>query len=251
MKSIFKAIFTTTWKRKESKLFLVFSLMPLVYLLTTFMKTSFMNVIPTEANLQFSFLEMYDGIFNLTFNSTLPSLALFLLVLSVFKKEIEEHQLFLFKDIERGKILVAKLMSLLLILVIYLVLFSICMAGVYYLRVVHLPYGSGEFLGTEGFLAIFSVFGTMMVQITYVFVLTLFSFLMSPVAGMISGIGLIVFSAVLPLLGQVGLLFPSGYRLLAERGEFTLAYLGCTTVTLCILLPCFLMSLKKFRKVEF
>lgn len=251
MKDIFLAVLSTTWNRKESKLFLLFSLIPILYLASTFMETSFMNVTSIETGAKLSFLEMYDGIFNLSFNSTLPTLSLFLLILSVVKSDIELHRLFLYKDIERKKILLSKILSILSLFALFVLIFSLLMFGVYYLRVIHLPFASGEFLGQDSLLAIFSIFGTILHHVFYIFLLTMISLFFSNIASIVSGIILLIFTGILPLFGKIGLIFPNGFRLLAEEGNFHLAYIGIISITTFYSLILFYFSLKKFRKVEF
>ncbi|KXT98289.1 hypothetical protein [Streptococcus mitis] len=251
MKDIFWAVLSTTWNRKESKLFLLFSLIPILYLASTFMETSFMNVTSIETGAKLSFLEMYDGIFNLSFNSTLPTLSLFLLILSVVRSDIELHRLFLYKDIERKKILLSKILSILSLFALFVLIFSLLMFGVYYLRIIHLPFASGEFLGQDSLLAIFSIFGTILHHVFYIFLLTMISLFFSNVASIVSGIILLIFTGMLPLFGKIGLIFPNGFRLLAEEGNFHLAYIGIISITTFYSLILFYFSLKKFRKVEF
>ena len=251
MKDVFLAVLSTTWNRKESKLFLLFSLMPILYLASTFMETSFMNVTSIETGAKLSFLEMYDGIFNLSFNSTLPTLSLFLLILSVVRSDIELHRLFLYKDIERKKILLSKILSILSLFALFVLIFSLLMFGVYYLRIIHLPFASGEFLGQDSLLAIFSIFGTILHHVFYIFLLTMISLFFSNVASIVSGIILLIFTGILPLFGKIGLIFPNGFRLLAEEGNFHLAYIGIISITTFYSLILFYFSLKKFRKVEF
>ncbi len=251
MKDIFLAVLSTTWNRKESKLFLLFSLIPILYLASTFMETSFMNVTSIETGVKLSFLEMYDGIFNLSFNSTLPTLSLFLLILSVVRSDIELHRLFLYKDIERKKILLSKILSILSLFALFVLIFSLLMFGVYYLRVIHLPFASGEFLGQDSLLAIFSIFGTILHHVFYIFLLTMISLFFSNIASIVSGIILLIFTGILPLFGKIGLIFPNGFRLLAEEGNFHLAYIGIISLTTFYSLILFYFSLKKFRKVEF
>lgn len=251
MKDIFLAVLSTTWNRKESKLFLLFSLIPILYLASTFMETSFMNVTSIETGAKLSFLEMYDGIFNLSFNSTLPTLSLFLLILSVVRSDIELHRLFLYKDIERKKILLSKIFSILSLFALFVLIFSLLMFGVYYLRIIHLPFASGEFLGQDSLLAIFSIFGTILHHVFYIFLLTMISLFFSNVASIVSGIILLIFTGILPLFGKIGLIFPNGFRLLAEEGNFHLAYIGIISITTFYSLILFYFSLKKFRKVEF
>ena len=251
MKDIFLAVLSTTWNRKESKLFLLFSLIPILYLASTFMETSFMNVTSIETGAKLSFLEMYDGIFNLSFNSTLPTLSLFLLILSVVRSDIDLHRLFLYKDIERKKILLSKILSILSLFALFVLIFSLLMFGVYYLRIIHLPFASGEFLGQDSLLAIFSIFGTILHHVLYIFLLTMISLFFSNVASIVSGIILLIFTGILPLFGKIGLIFPNGFRLLAEEGNFHLAYIGIISITTFYSLILFYFSLKKFRKVEF
>ena len=251
MKDIFLAVLSTTWNRKESKLFLLFSLMPILYLASTFMETGFMNVTSIETGAKLSFLEMYDGIFNLSFNSTLPTLSLFLLILSVVRSDIELHRLFLYKDIERKKILLSKILSILSLFALFVLIFSLLMFGVYYLRVIHLPFASGEFLGQDSWLAIFSISGTILHHVFYIFLLTMISLFFSNIASIVSGIIILIFTGILPLFGKIGLIFPNGFRLLAEEGNFHLAYIGIISITTFYSLILFYFSLKKFRKVEF
>ena len=251
MKDIFLAVLSTTWNRKESKLFLLFSLIPILYLASTFMETSFMNVTSIETGAKLSFLEMYDGIFNLSFNSTLPTLSLFLLILSVVRSDIELHRLFLYKDIERKKILLSKILSILSLFALFVLIFSLLMFGVYYLRVIHLPFASGEFLGQDSWLAIFSISGTILHHVFYIFLLTMISLFFSNIANIVSGIIILIFTGILPLFGKIGLIFPNGFRLLAEEGNFHLAYIGIISITTFYSLILFYFSVKKFRKVEF
>lgn len=251
MKDIFWAVLSTTWNRKESKLFLLFSLIPILYLASTFMETSFMNVTSIETGAKLSFLEMYDGIFNLSFNSTLPTLSLFLLILSVVRSDIELHRLFLYKDVERKKILLSKILSILSLFALFVLIFSLLMFGVYYLRIIHLPFASGEFLGQDSLLAIFSIFGTILHHVFYIFLLTMISLFFSNIASIVSGIIILIFTGILPLFGKIGLIFPNGFRLLAEEGNFHLAYIGIISITTFYSLILFYFSLKKFRKVEF
>ena len=251
MKDIFLAVLSKTWNRKESKLFLLFSLIPILYLASTFMETSFMNVTSIETGAKLSFLEMYDGIFNLSFNSTLPTLSLFLLILSVVRSDIELHRLFLYKDIERKKILLSKILSILSLFALFVLIFSLLMFGVYYLRVIHLPFASGEFLGQDSWLAIFSISGTILHHVFYIFLLTMISLFFSNIASIVSGIIILIFTGILPLFGKIGLIFPNGFRLLAEEGNFHLAYIGIISITTFYSLILFYFSLKKFRKVEF
>lgn len=251
MKQIFSAVLNATWKRKESKLFMAFSMSPLLYLISTFMKTGFMNITSLDNHVQLSFLEMYDGIFNLTFSSTLPTLALFFVVIAVFKSEIQQHLLFLYKDLEKTRVLVAKLLSILTLFLIFVLNFTVLMFGVYYLRIIHLPFGSGELIGSDGYYAFFSTIGTILLHFCYIFCITLISLYSTNIVSMISGIALILITGILPLFGSIGFLVPNGYRTIAETGNFGFAFLGMVVTTLLYCGLLYYFSLQKFKKVEF
>jgi len=85
----------------------------------------------------------------------------------------------------------------------------------------------------------------------YIFLLTMISLFFSNIASIVSGIILLIFTGILPLFGKIGLIFPNGFRLLAEEGNFHLAYIGIISLTTFYSLILFYFSLKKFRKVEF
>lgn len=100
MKQIFPAVFRTIWKRKETQVYLSFTLFSLVYLIASFFgKSNFIQISIPES----------QGISNLTFmdimvNSIdgfiLPTLVLYFLTFSVFKKELDDHTMFLYRSMQ-------------------------------------------------------------------------------------------------------------------------------------------------------
>ena len=66
----------------------------------------------------------------------------------MFKRETDDHTMFLYKDINRRSIFLTKFFSLALILVLYFVLFFIVTLFVHYTRVVNMDFGSSR-LGSD------------------------------------------------------------------------------------------------------
>ncbi|KRL84240.1 hypothetical protein FC32_GL001524 [Ligilactobacillus apodemi DSM 16634 = JCM 16172] len=128
------------FKRKEAKIFLLFSAYPLILLLATFFKSAFMNLNADKGSL--SFIEFFQAMLSVQYQMALPLIALFYLVVTVFRDEIKRGY---HKDISKKKIFNAKIQSLCVVYLIYLLsLFLFCMF-VYYVRLVQFDYTSKTF----------------------------------------------------------------------------------------------------------
>ena len=92
-----------------------------------------------------SFIEFFQAMLSVQYQMALPLIALFYLVVTVFRDEIKRGYLFLYKDISKKKIFNAKIQSLCVVYLIYLLsLFLFCMF-VYYVRLVQFDYTSKTF----------------------------------------------------------------------------------------------------------
>ena len=92
-----------------------------------------------------SFIEFFQAMLSVQYQMALPLIALFYLVVTVFRDEIKRGYLFLYKDISKKKIFNAKIQSLGVVYLIYLLsLFLFCMF-VYYVRLVQFDYTSKTF----------------------------------------------------------------------------------------------------------
>lgn len=90
---ILKPVFKTVFKRKETKIFLLFSAYPLILLIATFFKSAFMNLNADKGSL--SFIEFFQAMLSVQYQMALPLIALFYLVVTVFRDEIKRGYLFL------------------------------------------------------------------------------------------------------------------------------------------------------------
>ena len=146
----------STLSRKETKIFLSLCLTPVLYLISTLLNSRMFSFAGPE-NIKIAFFDFYYGQFNLQFNSIIPSIALAFVSISMMRQEVQSKRLLLYKDINRFKILLMKLLSMLTVILIYSIGYFIISLVVYYLQVAHLPYGSLNFWSQDFNYSILSV----------------------------------------------------------------------------------------------
>lgn len=257
MKTIFPAVFESVWKRKESKIFLAFTLLPLIYFVSSFFGNSNFMQISILDGYKVGYLSFLDMMVNSADNFMLPILSLYFLTISVFKREADDHTLFLYKDLKRSHIFWSKYLSLLLILLIYVGIFSVTALVVHYGRVAHLDFGSARLLEDTLHNTLVTLFtiGTFVLK-------GIFSISVATLLCLYFGNGTTLTAAVfvtiaLMLMGVIGgplaLLFPNGYRDLAAQGmsEFLLALLGSVGTTAVYSMLFSMLAGRRFKDMEF
>lgn len=149
MKQILPAIFTSVWKRKETKIYLLFVLFPVIFLLASFFgKSNFMQISVIGDN-RVSGIAFLDMMISSADSFILPTLAIYFLTISVFRREIDDHTMFLYRDLSRKNIFFSKYLSLLSILVLFYILFTCVSTTVYFTRVVQFPFASNTFFDND------------------------------------------------------------------------------------------------------
>lgn len=109
MKQILPAIFTSVWKRKETKIYLLFVLFPVIFLLASFFgKSNFMQISVIGDN-RVSGIAFLDMMISSADSFILPTLAIYFLTISVFRREIDDHTMFLYRDLSRKNIFFFKI----------------------------------------------------------------------------------------------------------------------------------------------
>ncbi|MFX3801922.1 hypothetical protein ACJBSG_10960, partial [Streptococcus suis] len=76
-------------------------------------------------------------------------LTLYFLAISVFRNVVDEHTIFLYRDLGSKQIFWSKYLGLLSTIVIFYCLFFATSEFVHYVRVIHLPFGSPSFFVTR------------------------------------------------------------------------------------------------------
>lgn len=255
MKNIFFAVFSSVWKRKETKIFLAFSLYPLVFYLSTLFPNSEFMKIHMEDGYQLSLLELYSLLLGSINSLTLPILSLYYLTHTVFKKEIEDSVMFLYKDVSRQNVFWAKILSLVLIVVIFLCSSFVFTTFAHYTAVVNLPYGTpAVFPSTLVELAqtAVTILITSLDFLISVFIAMLLSLYFGSGVTMTSSLIIGIVTSILPIIGgKLAMIYPTGFIQLVYGNQLLFAFMGAIGISLCYILLLSGIGFKKFRHMEF
>lgn len=187
----------------------------------------------------------------------LPTLALYFLVFSVVRKEVDDHTLFLYRDIRRQHIFWAKYVGLLCMIVVFHGLLIATSALVHYLRVVHLPFGTPalfDFSLEEGLSTLFGIVSYLLKDIFSASLATLLALYTKQTTTMLVGFGVTTTMLITAVNGGfVAMLFPNGYMPLSYEGMTGtgLAFVSALGLTLVYAALFSRMAVKKFMKMEF
>lgn len=254
--AIFAAIFESIWKRKETKIFLAFSCYPLIYFIASFFGDSNFMQITVDEGAKIGYLDFADIMFNTLDAMILPTLALYFLTLSVFKREVDDHTMFLYKDINRRSIFGAKYLSLALILMIYIGLFLLVTLFVHYTRVVQMPFGSSR-LGADTLYntlyAVLNIFTIFLKGILSLSIATVLSLRLQTGATIGLSIALSLVMMITGIIGgPIALIFPTGYmRLFQEVSDIWVVIGGSIAITGIYAVICHQLGLQRFKRLEF
>ena len=251
------AVFQSVWKLRETKILLLFALYPTLYLIGSFFGESNFMQISVEPGHELSYLSFLGMMLLSVDGFILPTLAMSYLTITVFRKEVDQHTLFLYKDIKRERVFVAKYLSLLAIVALYFLLFALIALAIYYGRVAHMSIGANLFFDQSLEQTLFSLASLLAIVMKMCFaltVLTLVSLFVPTASTMLTALLLTITMLVTGVLGGwVGMLFPNGYTAFVEMGEqgVWLAFAGPILVTIAYTIIGTSMGAKKFARLEF
>lgn len=256
MKQIFPAIFRTIWKRKETQIYLLFTLFPFIYLVTSFIEGSnFMQIHAGEGVV--SLVAFTNMMISSADSFILPSLTLYFLAVSVFRKEVDDHTLFLYRDLGRKQIFWSKYLALLTTIAIFYGIFFATVAFVHYVRVIHLPFGSPSVFDAslaESLSNVFCIVSYLLKDILSVSLATALCLYLKNITTMVTGFLVTITMMILAVVGgPIAMIFPTSYIPLANEGltGARLAYLGAIGVTVVYVLVFTKIASKKFKNLEF
>lgn len=254
MKQIFPAVFSSVWKRKETKIYLSFTLFSLIYLVASFFGDSNFMKITTDDGFKISGIDFLDMMMSSVDGFILPTLALYFLTVSVFKRELEDHTLFLYRDISRTRVFFAKYLSLISIVALFYLLFFTVSTVVYYTRVVHQPFATTDFWASTTSMTLRNVLNLLAFLMKDVFSITVASVVclyFNVGTTMVTAVVLTITMMITPIIGgPVAMLFPNGYTKLAS-GNMALAFLGTVAITFLYSLVLTKLGVKQFKSLEF
>ena len=255
MKHVFLAVFNSVWKRKETKIFLAFSLYPLVFYISSFFPDSEFMKLSADPGTTFSFIEFFILLFGTVNSITLPVLALYYLTHTVFRREIDDSLLFLYKDIDRKKIFVSKLVSLCLIVTVFGLLFLGFTIVAHYGAVVKLPLGSHAIFpatAKETLETLLSICVSFIDFYISIFLAAFFSLYFSGGVTLLAGVIIGTATEIIALIGgPIALAYPTCYNQMIYEGKLAEAVVGVVIVTFIYVAVLSYFGFKKFKNVEY
>lgn len=253
MLTIFPAVFESIWKRKETKIYLSFAFIFLaVYFVSTFIPNTKFLQFYSEDGSPAHFLMMVGMLYQI--NDTFPELALIFLTYTVFRKEVDDHVFFLYKDINRRQIILAKLLSLVVLIGIFFLLFFVTTLAIYYGRLVSLGFAGLQFFNPSELLYdLYGIAATLALSVIYVFITAFLSMHLKVGAVMVLGFSTSLFSILMSAIGSpLAYLFPSGFHGMSwEVAKQPLAYACGIGLTLFYALIFGYLTIRKFKTIEF
>ncbi|MBM7643357.1 hypothetical protein [Streptococcus loxodontisalivarius] len=244
--TLFSSVFTSVFKRRDVKILLAFSLLPLILPGLSGVMDAQMS--DSGTNSLFSFLL---SMLELQYLLILPSLMIGLIVSSVFRDEISSGILFLYKDIKRSKIVNVKLLSLFAVYAIYALATSLVALVTYFFYIV--PQYGFHLLPSKGvgssFLYLITIAGNHLILIVLTAAL---SIKRSTLVAVLAGILYNLFAMTAPMLNGIRYLFPNSYPTkLVSSMPFGLLLIISLGLTLLYIGLGYLSARKNFNKIEF
>lgn len=240
-------VFKSVFKRRETLILMLFAFLPL--LVAPLVTSDVVNDLDFTSSLPAFFI----GGLETQFQIVLPTLILGLLVSSVFRDEINTGILFLYKDINRTKILNAKFISLLAVYALYF-LASLVVCAVSYFTYISPKFGVAPRLlpmaGTAQ--SIFIRFVTILAfYMIVIAIVTAVSIRKSTIQAVAFGVLFTLLSMTAPLLNGIRYLFPNSYANQIDHLGFPLALAISLGLTVLYTGLAYRSARHQFNKVEF
>ncbi|WEV75748.1 hypothetical protein [Bifidobacterium sp. ESL0800] len=229
-----RLIFRNLLRTKEAIIFLCFSLFPILLPIAAQFSTKFMQFSGDKGSTDC--LSFFGAVLNVNYQTILPMIVLIYLVATTFYTEAREGTLFLYKDISRRKVFMAKTAALAGVVAIYAVLLFIVSTAVYYLYMTGQPYASGTFLPIDADTAqsaAFDIIGTIFAMLLCLLVAALVSQRFGTGITMLVSILYILTSQIAPMLDTLRYFLPNAYSALVDTLGFTPA-MGAATALFII-----------------
>ncbi|WP_423216186.1 hypothetical protein [Streptococcus equinus] len=248
---MFSAIFKSIFKRRDVSILLAFSLLPLVT--PFFMANQNIDTMSTDGftSSLFSFIV---GALDTQYKLIIPTLIIAFIVSSVFRDEIDNGIMFLYKDINRNRIFKAKMNGLFLLYVIYLALSSFVGIITYYAVLIP-KYGlqirimPSSMLDFEKNLIV--LLTTIALNLITISLIAWIAICKKTLVAALYGVLFTLLSMVAPMLKTFRYVYPNSYAELIKELSFGKAFFIAAILSIVYLEITYLLAKNKFKKIEF
>lgn len=249
---LIKPLFKTLLKKRETLLALSFSVFPLVLLIVQLFKTNFMQL--SAANGSMSCLGFFSAVLTVQLQITIPLIAMIYLITTYVHDEIKSGMMYLYKDIDRSKIINAKVISLLLVYILYFSFTFIFSTITYLLYVNHQAYSSHTFLPvttSDMHYVVLSILSTICVSLICIFLAFALSVKFSNGLTMLVTIVWALFSFIASKLSLLEFIFPNAYTVFENHLGFSITSLLMMLATLMYCIILYYMADVAFEHIEY
>lgn len=241
---MFKPIFTTIFKRRDVYIYLAFASLPLLMALASAAGVS----LQMDQSVMQSFLAYWLGMLDLQTNIVLPILIFSFVIASAFREDIDTGRLFLYKDLPKGRIFRAKIMSLYATYGLSLIITLVTSALSYVIFL-----GGGALLTTgldllEKFLQLLTTVGLHLTTITAI---AYVSIKKKTLVAVLTGLFIYLFQITMPVWFGLQLLAPGYYVQKLTAGNAVLTTGIVLGLIVLYVLPLYVLAAKSFRKIQF
>lgn len=248
---MFLAIFKSIFKRRDVGILLGFSLLPLI---TPFLMGN--QDIDTMANSGFTsnLLSFTSGALDTQFKLIIPTLILGFIVSSVFRDEIDNGIMFLYKDISKTKIFKAKMRGLFLLYTIYLLISVLISIITYYIILVpHFGLKAKLLSGscTEIEASVLMFLATILLNLITISLFACVSIKKKTLVSVLSGVLFTLVSMIAPMLSSLKYLFPNSYSELLNQFNFVTALAIMVILFVVYFFTTYVLAKMRFKKLEF
>jgi len=247
-----KPILKTVYKKKEAWICILFSLFPLLLIITSFLPTNFMQVGGDVGAL--SCIEFIDAVFGVEFQMILPGIAFMYLIVTCMHDEIKKGILYIYKDISYNKVILNKTLAFICWFFIFSIVLIISSIITYYLYIVNQDYSSGTFLASNTedmkYVAI-SFIGNYLNCIVNIVIVSVISITLGNGLTLVIGIMFNLFGVIASDLEKIRYVFPSGYLKVYDGIGFIKTLFIIVFISFIYILLSILIAKRNINRIEF
>lgn len=250
MFQLFSPIFRSVWSYKEVKIILGFSLFPLFHALMTIISPDFI-AIQTIDGYKTTFIDYLALMMTVLYNIVAPSVVLTFLVAKVFRSDFEQGIYSLYKDLDRRYVFFMKMLSMIMILVLFF-LCSIVTSGIaFYAKIAYLKTSSLALIGSDWQVSLVSLISYFAMFVILIDFASFISLKKGRGFIMLATIVLMLVSSILSFVSKLNYVIPLSYKNLYE-------FIGLPNALFTIVVLVFIYTLtfssvgfKIYRNMEF
>ncbi len=252
MNYLLKPVLGNLFKQKAVYLLLGITLFPFLIIVASLIDTNFMQLTGNANSI--SILEFISAIVATQHQFIFPFIILAYLAANLFYDEIKSGRLILFKDTKRHKILSAKRAALFIVFLLYFALLCATVTVTYVAHLDHLAIAThtifpASLLETQR--VVLEILGYLFTELIALSLALTASTILTGGYTILIVIFYQLLSMLAPKLSTLRYFFPTGYKTLAESGDFAGNMLAICGILIVSLLISRWLAARIFKRIEY